>query len=74
MAKRGRPREHDEDRVVTAMRFPKSLLRDLKITALVNETSVNDILVRAATDYLAREGATVVPRQVSDDFISEGSG
>lgn len=62
MGSRGRPREHDEDRVVTAVRLPKSLVRDIKIAALVKDTSMNDILVRAATEYLAREGADVIPR------------
>lgn len=62
MGSRGRPRQHDEERVVTAVRLPKPLVKELKIAALVNETSMNEILVRAATEYLAREGADVVPR------------
>lgn len=63
MANRGRPRKYTEERVVTAMRLPKELVRDLKITALVKDTTVNDIVIRAARDYLDREGATVVAKE-----------
>lgn len=63
MASRGRPKQYHEERVVTAVRLPKELVRDLKITALVKDLTMNDLLVRAATEYLDREGARVVERQ-----------
>lgn len=63
MGSPGRPKQYDEERVVTAVRLPKPLVKDLKIAALVNETSMNEILVRAASEYLEREGADVVPRR-----------
>ncbi len=60
---RGRPaKEKSDDRVVTAMRLPRELLKELKVTAIVRETSVNDIVIEAARAWLEREGARVVER------------
>jgi predicted HicB family RNase H-like nuclease len=54
MAKRGRPKEHLEERVTTAVRIPKDLYRRLKHEAIERDSSLNHLLVRAAQHYLDR--------------------
>jgi predicted HicB family RNase H-like nuclease len=52
MASRGRPRQYREDRVTTAVRLPEALHRRLTEEAEARDTSLNHLLVRAATYYL----------------------
>ena len=52
--KRGRPREHTEERVTTAMRLPKPLYRRLRIEAARRLVSVNLIIVTALEIELSR--------------------
>lgn len=54
MAKPGRPREHLEERITTAIRLPKTLHKKLKREALERDSSVNHLLVKAAQHYLDR--------------------
>ena len=54
MAQRGRPKEHLEERVTTAVRIPKGLYRKLKQEANQRDSSLNHLLVKAAEYYLDR--------------------
>jgi hypothetical protein len=50
----GRPRIYDEARVATAIRLPVALREELRVTATAQEVSVNVLVTRAVSDYLAR--------------------
>jgi predicted HicB family RNase H-like nuclease len=52
--KRGRPKQYHEERKTTAVRLPVSLHERLVQVAAERETSVNHLLVKAATVYLDR--------------------
>jgi hypothetical protein len=49
----GRPRTYAEELVETAVRLPLSVHKHLKDTALERGTSLNHLLILAATAYLA---------------------
>lgn len=49
----GRKRLPGEPRVTTAIRIPESLHRQLEETAEARDTSINHLLVKAASHYLS---------------------
>ena len=49
-----RPKIYDEPRVATAVRFPASLRGKLDKAAEARDVSVNFLVTRAVTDYLAK--------------------
>jgi predicted HicB family RNase H-like nuclease len=63
--KPGRPRIHD-DRVTTAVRLPEPLYRRLKETAEDRDSSLNHLLVKAATYYLDK----LPPLEPSEELAS----
>lgn len=54
MGQPGRPKEHYEDRVTTAVRIPRKLHKQLKREAVERDSSVNHLIVKAAQFYLDR--------------------
>lgn len=54
MARPGRPKQFDEDRVTKALRIPESLDRRLKDAAAERGVSVNLLINAAIEDYLNR--------------------
>lgn len=50
----GRPKICAEPRVTMAVRLPASLRDELRAAALARDVSVNFLVNRAVTDYLAR--------------------
>lgn len=52
----GRPKICDEPRVTTAIRLPTSLRGQLQEAAAERDVSVNHLVTRAVSDYLARLG------------------
>ncbi len=50
----GRPKLHEEPRVTTAVRIPKSLHQRLHKAAAERDVSVNRLVTRAVSDYLDR--------------------
>lgn len=54
MPRPGRPKEHPEDRVTTAVRIPRDLYKRLKREAVERDSSLNHLLVKAASYYLER--------------------
>jgi hypothetical protein len=49
-----RPKVYDEPRIATAVRLPISLHGELQSAASVRDVSVNLLITRAVTAYLAR--------------------
>ena len=49
-----RPRVYDEPRVATAIRLPTSLHEELQATASERDVSVNFLVTRAVSTYLAQ--------------------
>jgi hypothetical protein len=45
---------YQEDRIATAIRLPVSLLGELRTVAAARDVSVNLLVTRAVTDFLAR--------------------
>lgn len=62
MANPGRPKEHLEERVTTAVRIPKKLHKQLKREAVERDSSVNHLVVKATQYYLDR----LPPIEVTD--------
>lgn len=54
MGEPGRPKEHHEERVTTAVRIPRKLHKQLKREAVERDSSVNHLIVKAAQYYLDR--------------------
>ena len=50
----GRPRVHDEERVATAVRVPKTLHDRVRAAAQERQVGVNFLVVRALEEYLDR--------------------
>ena len=50
----GRPRVHDEERVTTAVRVPKTLHDRVRAAASERDVGVNLLVVRALEEYLDR--------------------
>jgi hypothetical protein len=50
----GRPRVHDEERVTTAVRVPKTLHDRVRAAASERQVGVNLLVVRALEEYLDR--------------------
>jgi predicted transcriptional regulator len=49
-----RPKKYLEPRITTAIRLPPDLHKRLQETAASRDTSVNHLMIKAATAYLAR--------------------
>jgi hypothetical protein len=65
-----RPRVYDEPRVATAIRLPASLHVELQSAATARDVSVNFLVTRAVSAFLARlppAGVDLPPTDDSDD-------
>jgi len=49
-----RPKKYLEPRITTAIRLPPDLHKRLQETAASRDTSVNHLMIKAATAYLSR--------------------
>lgn len=49
-----RPKVYEEPRVATAVRLPTSLHEELKQVAASRDVSVNFLVIRAVSDFVAR--------------------
>jgi hypothetical protein len=64
----GRPRIYHEPRITTAIRLPASLRRDLQLAATRRDVSVNYLVTRAVSEFLARLPST------PEDIVDRGEG
>lgn len=61
MAKPGRPKEHSDERVTTAIRLPKGLYKRLKHEAIDREVSVNTLIEQATKTFLGEPADATGP-------------
>jgi hypothetical protein len=51
-----RPKKHEDDEItLTTVRLPRSLLKRAKISAAVNETSMQALIIRLLDEHCTKE-------------------